>query len=388
MALRSLTLIFLFLCNILFAVETEEQDQGEIIVLPSNVVVNNDYFANGRTVEISGTVNGDVYVLGGQIFIDGIVNGDVLVAGGSIEISGKVTKNVRLIGGQALITGQIGQNITAVTATIELSPSSTIGRNAVIVSGNTDLESRVGNNVRLYSSSVRISDGIRGKVTAYVGQLRLTSKVVIDGALEYWSNKNALIDPNAKVKGGIVHHPSFFYEFFHSKLLKGLKIGSKLAALLMNFFYSFIIGLVMIRYFPHRIKRTIETLNAKPAQSLVAGIVLLFLLPITMLVLIITILGVPFALALLSLTVVGLYTAKVFSVLWLSTHIFRKLEFKKHRRLYFSFGLIAYFILTTIPYLGPVITVAALLLGIGGAALSKMDKEEKEPFHLPFTKKR
>ncbi len=108
MALRSLTLIFLFLCNSLFAVETEEQDQGEIIVLPSNVVVNNDYFANGRTVEISGTVNGNVYVLGGQIFIDGIVNGDVLVAGGSIEISGKVTKNVRLIGGQALITGQIG----------------------------------------------------------------------------------------------------------------------------------------------------------------------------------------------------------------------------------------------------------------------------------------
>ena len=365
----------------------EGKDGGEIIVLPSNVVVNNDYFANGRTVEISGTVNGDVFVLGGQVFIDGIVNGDVLVAGGSVEISGKVTKNVRLLAGQALITGQIGENITAVTATIELSPSSSVGRNVVIISGNTDLESRVGNNVRLYSSSVRISDGIRGKVMAYVGQLRLTSKVIIGGTLEYWSNKNALIDPNAKVKGGITHHPSFFYEFFHSKLLKGLKIGSKLAALLMNFFYSFIIGLVMLRYFSHRVERTIATLNSKPVQSLVAGIVLLFLLPITMLVLIITILGVPFALALLSLTVVGLYTAKVFSILWLSTHIFRKLEFKKHRRLYFSFGLISYFILTIIPYLGPVVTVAALLFGIGGAALSKMDNESKRQSYLPFRKK-
>ncbi|QVL58089.1 MAG: polymer-forming cytoskeletal protein [Simkaniaceae bacterium] len=377
MALRSLAIIFLFLCTILFAEEEQGSDGGEIIVLPSNAVVDNDYFANGRTVEISGTVNGDVYVLGGQIFIDGIVNGDVLVAGGSVEISGKVTKNIRLIAGQALISGQVGGNITSVTGTIELSPSSSIGRNAVIVSGNTDLESKVGNNVRLYASSVRISDGIQGKVIAYVGHLRLTSKANIGGSLEYWSNKNALVDPNAKIKEGIIHHPSFFYDFFHSKLLKGLKIGSKLAALLMNFFYSFIIGLVMLRYFPRRVERTIETLNSKPAQSLVAGIVLLFLLPVTMLVLLITILGAPFALALLSLTVIGLYTAKVFSVLWLSTNIFRKLEFKKHRRLYFSFGLIVYFILTTIPYLGTIVTIAALLFGIGGAALGRMDNETK-----------
>ena len=376
MALRSFTLIFLFFFSILFA-EEEERVGGEIIVLPSTAVVNNDYFANGRSVEISGTVNGDVYVLGGQVFIDGDINGDVLVAGGSIEISGTVSKNVRLLAGQALITGHIGRNLTAVTATIELSPASTIGHNVVIVSGNTDLESKVGNNVRLYSSSVRITDNIKGKVLAYVGNLRITSKVIIGGALEYWSNKNALIDPNAKIQGGVTHHPSFFYELFHSKILKGLKLGSKLAALLMNFFYSFIIGLVMLRYFPRRIDRTVEVLNRKPAQSLLAGIVLVFLLPITMLALLITILGVPFALTLLSLTVVGFYTAKILSILWLSTHIFRKFEFKKHKRLYFAFGLIVYFILTMIPYLGTVVAVAALLLGIGGAALGKIEKETK-----------
>jgi hypothetical protein len=373
MAFRSLTLILFLCCTFLYGKEKEEED---IVVLPSTETVNNDYFAHGRTIEISGRVNGDVYVLGGQVFIDGIIDGDLLVAGGSVEVSGTVTKNVRLLAGQALITGHIGQNITAVTGTIELSPSSSVGRNAVIVSGNTDLESRVGNNVRLYSSSVRLSDGIRGKVFAYVGRLRLTSKVNIGGGLEYWSNKTALIDPNAKVEGGITHHPSFFYDLFHSKILRGLKIGSKLAALLMNFFYSFIIGLVMLRYFPQRIDRTIETLNRRPAQSLVAGVVLLFLLPITMLALLITILGVPFALALLSLTVIGLYTAKILAILWMSTHLFRKFEFENHRRLYFAFGLIVYFILTLIPYAGTIVTIAALLFGLGGAALGKIEKEK------------
>ncbi len=382
MALRSLTLIFLFLFSSLFC-EEQGNNEEEIVVLPSTAIVNGDYFANGRTVEISGTVNGDVYIFGGQVFIDGIVNGDVLVAGGSVEISGRVSKNVRLMAGQASITGHIGQNLTGVTATIELSPSSSVGRNVTIVSGNTDLESTVGNNVRLYSSSVRISDGIRGKVVAYVGRLRLTSKVKIGETLEYWSNNNALIDPNAVIQGGVTHHPSFFYDVFHSKILQGLKIGSKLAALLMNFFYSFVIGLIMLRYFPRRVDRTIETLNEKPAQSLVAGIVLVFLLPITMLALIITILGVPFALTLLSLTVVGFYTAKILAILWLSTHIFRKFEFKKHKKLYFAFGLIVYFILSVIPYLGTVVTIAALFLGIGGAVLGKIEKETKKPVQHP-----
>ncbi|MCB1109424.1 MAG: hypothetical protein KDK64_00435 [Chlamydiia bacterium] len=379
MALRRCTLIFLLCFAALFAKE-EPEEEMDIVVLSSTEVVDGDYFAHGRTVEISGTVNGDLYVLGGQIFIDGNVNGDVLVAGGSVEVSGKVTNDVRLLAGQALITGEIGRNLTAATATIELSPSAVVGGSAVIVSGNADVEARVGNALRLYASSVRIANHIGGKVVASVGQLRLTSKVVIGGPLEYWSNKTALIDPNAVVKGGVIHHPSFFYDLMHNKMFKWLKIGSKFAGLVMNFFYSFIIGLIMIRYFPKRIERTIEMLNTKPAQSAVAGIVLIFLLPIIMLALIITILGVPFALTLLSLTVVGFYTAKILAILWLSTHIFRRFEFKKHRKLYFSFGLIVYFIITLIPYLGGIVTAAALILGIGGAILGKIEKETKKTF--------
>ena len=200
MALRLCTLIFFLLFSVLSAAEHEDQEI-DIVVLPSTAVVDIDYFANGRTVEISGTVNGDLYVLGGQVFIDGTINGDVLVLAGSVEVSGNVSSNVRLLAGQALITGHIGRSLTGVAATIELGPSATIGRNVVLVSGNADVEATIARNLRIYSSSVRISDRIGGKVLAYVGQLRLTSKVVIDGSLEYWSNKNALIDPNALVKG-------------------------------------------------------------------------------------------------------------------------------------------------------------------------------------------
>ena len=373
-------LVLFFLAAIpLYAFENHNHDdEVDIVVLPSTAVVNNDYFAYGRSVEISGTVNGDVYVFGGQVFIDGVVNGDVLVAGGTVDITGKISHDVRLLGGQAQISGEVGRNVTAVTATIEFAPGARIGQNIVILSGNVDLESRIGRNARIYASNVRISDGVNGNVTAYVGQMRLTSKAEIGGELQYWSNKNALIDSRAKVQGGVVHHPSFFYGVFHGKFFKSLKIGSKFAALLMNFFYSLVIALIIIRYFPQRIDRTIWALNHKPLQAIVAGLVLIIVLPLAFLALLITILGVPFALTLLSITVVSFYTAKVLSILWLSKHIFRKFDFQKHMRLYFTFGLIIYFLLTIIPYAGGVISFAALLLGLGGAALGKVDKPEQK----------
>ncbi len=370
MVLRSFLLALLFF-GTLFA---EEEEESDIVVLSSNEVVNNDYFVHGRTVEISGTVNGDLYVLGGQVFIDGNVNGDVLVAAGSVEVTGKIASDARILAGQALITGQIGRNLTAVTASLDMSPAAAVGHNIVVVSGNADLGARIGNNAHLYTSSVRLSGEIGGKVSAYVGQLRITSKAKIDGPLEYWSNKTARIDPNAQVMEGITHHPSFFYNFFHSKWMKRIKLGSKFAALLMNFIYSLVIGLILFRYFPQRVERTVKTLNERPLQSLVAGAVLIILLPIIMLALIITILGVPFALTLLSLTVVGFYTAKILSIFWLSTHLFRRFDFKKHQKLYFTFALIIYFILTPIPYVGALITIAALLLGMGGAVLGKIER--------------
>lgn len=368
-----------FLC--IFSLYSQESHQDKedrnIVVLPSNAVVDNDYFVYGRSVEISGTVNGDVYVFGGQVFIDGTINGDIIAAAGSIQISGTVNGDVRLLAGQASMGGHIGRNLTGVTGTIELSPGAIIGNNAVIVSGNVDVESLIQNHIRLYASSVRISGRILGNTLASVGQIRLTSKAHIGGEMEYWSSKNAYIDPHAFIGLGVEHHPSFFYKVSHGKIYKILKVGSKFTALLMNFLYSLVIGLIMIRYFPQRVHRCMDTLNQKPLQSLVAGAVLLFLLPIAFLALIVTILGMPFALTLLSITIVTFYTAKILAILWVSKFIFQRFDFQKHMKLYCAFGLIIYFILGEIPYFGVALSTLALLLGLGGGVLSKVEKVPK-----------
>ena len=299
---RAFLLFFICILNLpLFCFEHQQEEGGvDIVVIEKDQVINADYFSYGRSIEISGTVNGDVYLLGGQVLIDGQVNGSVFVAAGSVEITGRVAHDLHLIGGQSKIEGEVGRNILAMAAAIEIAKEAHIGNNSILLSGNVDLDGDIKNNARIYASNLRISERVEGDVTAYVGQMRIAQSAYVGGKVEYWSNKSALIDPQATILNGAHHHPPFFHSFFEGKIFQGIKLGSKLATRVMNFLYTFIIGLILIRYFHHRIARTITTLNKKPFRSILAGVIMLFLLPLLSLILLVTILGVPFALTILS----------------------------------------------------------------------------------------
>ena len=368
------TFLVCFFCTL----HAVSQEEGDIIVIPSTAVIDQDVFLSGDSVEVAGTINGDLYVFGKQVFIDGTVNGDVLVIGGSVTISGSVAHSVRALGGQIEISGQVSRSASIIAATVDLTPSAKVSLNVVIFAGNASIGCFVGKNVKLHASTARLSGSVNGNVMASVGQMRVTSTARVDGTFDYWSDEAGLIDPQAVIQGKVIHHPSFFYQLFQKKWVKGLRIGSQLAGLLMNFFYSLIIGLILMRYFPKRIEYASYALNYRPIQSLIAGVIVLFLLPFSCLILLITILGVPFALALLSITVVSFYTAKLLPLFWLSRRFFSKWKWKSHPQLLFTVILIIYFGLTLIPYVGIVLSTAALLFGLGSVVLGKRSRDELE----------
>ncbi len=335
-----------------------------------------DYFARGQTVEISGTVGGDLYVYGGQVFIDGTVQGNVLVAGGAVNIDGVVGQNVRALAGQVVINGSVGRNVTTLCGSLELQPSAKIENNVIAMAGNADLAGSIGGNVRVGCSSLRLASLVAGNVTAYVNQVRITSKARIDGAFEYWSNSDALIDKAARLQGGVTHHPSFFYTLSKGGVLKGLRFGTALLPIIMNFLYTLGLGLILMRYFPQSIQRALSALVQNPLHTALVGVVVLVLLPLLSLLFLMSVLGVPFAITLIAVNVFAFYTAKIFSILWIEKMLFRK-YFEKHRHLLFFLGLIVYFTLTAIPKVGSIIAFAAMLMGLGAMVRGRLIAVEK-----------
>ncbi len=369
---RLIFLVLLFFSSATWSEDTQRQaEASNVIVLPAGVVHQGDYFAFGDCVEISGEINGDVYILANQIVIDGKINGDLIAAAGSLDISGIVAHNVRSVAVQVLISGNIGNNVTAVAGNVQLLGSATVGNNVVLTAGNVDLSSKIGSNATIVASNLRISSYIANKIEAYVGQLRITSKAHINGTVDYQSSTIAWIDQGAVVQGQITHHPSLVHELVKGTWIQSLLVGGKVVALLMNFIYTFVVGIILIKMFPKNLESALHVLKTRPWKAFSWGLMLLILLPLISLILLMTILGVPFALTLIAANIIGFYTAKIYSVFWISNWAFTRFKFRMNKLSVLACGLFLYFLLISTPILGVVISFAAMLFGLGAGVLAQ-----------------
>ncbi len=341
-----------------------------IVILPRGAVHDGDFFAFGKSVEISGHVKGDVYVFGAQVVIDGTVEGDVLASAGSIALTGSVERSVRAVAGQMLISGKIGGALTCIAGNAQLLPSGGVRESVVALAGNVDLAGPIGKNARTYASNVRIAGPIAQNFYGFVGRLHVTSSARVKGRVDYWSDDPAVISPYAQITFVKRHSTSFWHGVFDSVFAGMLKLSARYMPLIMNFFYSFIIGLVIMRFFPRKVHGAMRALSERPLQVLAAGTVVILFLPIIFAALLISIVGAPFALTLLAINIIGLYTVKVVMILFVISKLFPK-SFEKRRRGYLFCGLVVYFGVTAIPYVGTVISIVFILMGLGALITGK-----------------
>lgn len=364
-------LIMLFSSFLLSASEEiKEEKVSKTVIAPEGTTIEGDYFAMGKIIEISSDVQGDLYVCGGQIVIDGKIEGDILAIGGSIIVLGEVAGNIRLLGGQVTFGGKVAKNGTIIAGSAQLLPQSYISGNLVGVLGNGDVAADIGEDFTAIASNLRISSTIQGNLDAYVGQMRLNAKAKVDGNVDYTSTHDALIDPKTVIRGKLTQHTSVDHNFLGSYWIHGLLLGSKLMSVVMNFFYSLAVGLVILKLFPNMVHSAVEALEKYPLKSVANGILLLIFLPLAFLVLLVTVLGAPFALTLLAFNIITFYTAKIIFILWGSKRLFKQMKYKLTPTHLLMLGLVIYFGLVAIPFVGSVVSFGALLLGLGSSVIS------------------
>lgn len=349
-------------------------DDGDFVVLQEKSVHEGDYFTAGRSIEVSGVVKGDVYAFGSQILVDGIVEGDVIASGGSIEITGTVMGSARLASGQIEIDGTIGKNITTASGNLEIGPNAVIGGNAVLNAGVFDFSGTINGNLTLTASTARILGDISGKVRAYVGNLRIGSRASIGGQLEYSSSERAKIDSRADILGGVLYHQSAVGQVIRGEWRHGVIIGTRFTGALMNLIYSFVAGWIFVRFLPKRLKATIAVLEKSPWKAFWTGLLIFLLLPVICIILMITILGFPLALALLAVSLLGFYTAKIFPIFWLCNMASNR---KRNNLWVFIFGVGLFLIVSHIPFIGGLLSIIFTFMGLGALWMGKIPRKQR-----------
>lgn len=251
------------------------------------------------------TINDDLFISGGEVEILGTVNGDVYAAGGEVLINGLVKGDVLVAGGEVTIKGTVENNVRAAGGQITIS------------------QAKIGRNLSVAGGEITVSDDTK-----------------VTGKSHVFKPEPSDSNANNESFGG------------------GFSIWSFLAAS--------VVGIVMLRYLKPVVKRVVHEISTQTNNSIFAGFVALFLVPLALFAIMATLIGIPLALILGVIFAIELYLAKIFVAIAVGDYVNERFTLNSERTyLNFAVGLLIIELAMLIPILNFFVGVGVLLLGLG-----------------------
>lgn len=345
------------------------------VYVPKTETIEGNLYAAGANLTIEGKVTGDVICAGQSINISGDVAGDVICAGQSINISGNVGGSMRAAGNSINLSGKISRNVMAFGASILSAASSTVGWDMLAVGGFAQIAGNVGRDLYGSLGQATLSGQIGKNVNLYFGRqnknanhpaLTVAGTAVINGDVKYTASQDAAIDAKAVIKGKVTHNlPTM------AAKKSGLANLAWWWGRLISLFSALVIGLVLISFWREPVIKITDLMLNKVSPSLGWGILALLLTPIIAIILLITIIGIPLSLILMALWLIALYLSKILVGILVGRSLLNNLWPKQKDSLILGMiiGVIIAYLIFALPFIGWIMSLLAILWGLGGIML-------------------
>jgi cytoskeletal protein CcmA (bactofilin family) len=270
----------------------DEVVSGGYAVIPAGESYEGNIGVFGGYCEINGNVNGDLTVFGGDVRINGNVTGDVLAGGGNVIVAGNCAGETAAFGGSVSLPGNfVGRTKTG--------------------GGSVSLPGNFTGPVEADGGAVFLKGNFLGPVEAEGEKVFVEPGASLNAGLSY--SGELVQDPSARVEGPVkvieYEEPEAKPEKKPSLISKVItwllwRVGEFLALML----FSFLIWLAR----PGWLQALPEKMRDKPWQTPLAGLIFVTALDVLIIVLFITIIGIPSALVVTALSLVFLYASWVF----------------------------------------------------------------------------
>ena len=302
-----------------------------------------DTRAGGTVVIEEGeTVNG-LSATAGTVVIEGTVDGDLRAYGSNVRIAetGEVTGIVRAYGGDVQINGTVGENVLIYAGSATLGEPGTVDQSFGAVAGDVTIAGTVGSDANVFASEVTLAETatVEGDLT-YEGELDDRGGTV--GGVTQKTQELALLPPAGPL--------SIIFSVF-------------------MFFASLFLGSILLYLEPQFGDAAYETVTTEPLRTAGAGVAAVGGVALAMLLFVVTIIGIPVAVALLLVTIVLAWIAAIYGRYvvgaWLLSYTSRDSQY-----LALFVGVLLIGLLGIIPYLGFLVRAVVFLLGAGIVALA------------------
>lgn len=363
------------------AAGTNAAHPGKYVYVSKDQVIEGNFYTAGDTVDINGTVNGDIIVAGGNINITGAVSGDVIAVGGRVHVSGPVQGDLRVAGGDISVDSVIGKNATVAGGNVTFSKSSAVGWEAMVFAGMLNMQGRVVKDLRGAVGQATINNEIGRDVWLKIGgdgALVLQPDAKINGNLSYMSPAPAQVFSGATIQGEMKYQP--FARPVSDQYRHRAAIFAYLAFKLLCILALWVVGWILIWLAPKAVERSERLIEKQMGPALGWGALLIFAMPAVGMLFAITLVGLPVAMLLAAAYVCYLILGYVVAGAYLGERLLRKMSKRPwHVSLHWAMmlGVAVLVILTMIPFLGALIKLAAMAIGIGGLLLLKSEELKK-----------
>ncbi|WP_370574882.1 hypothetical protein, partial [Methanomethylovorans sp.] len=129
-----------------------------------------------------------------------------------------------------------------------------------------------------------------------------------------------------------------------------------------------LIGLVALAIWPDRMQRLARKTSERPGKAFLTGIVIVIAAFLISVLFMLTVIGIPFGLIILILTIILLYVAKIITGLWLGKWMFAKMGRAQRPWVELVSGLFVLLLVSAIPIIGWLVSLVATLIPVGNLA--------------------
>jgi len=337
---------------------------GENLTLPSNQIIDESLLVSGKNLVIDSPIDGDLFCAGQLITINASVTGDILCAGQEIIINGEVGGNVRLAGQIISVNSVVHKNSSLFGQKVTLSSNSSSLNDSLIGAQNTEISGLVGRDLTAFAQNIELSGQVSRNARLNSQDISLSPTASISGSLTYASENNIQIASSSSIQGQIYKEEYVPRKPQAAKsdntILTPFRIASVVALTLLGSLLAFLL--------PRLFLKTTDQLEREPVKTFLAGLLMLFIIPLLLILLLLTILGIPFAIAGFILYGLALFFGRIFIAVsvgrLLLSRIFTNL--KNPKPLHWTLlGVPFTWVLFNIPYIGWLLSFIASVTGLG-----------------------
>ena len=277
--------------------------------------IDEDQYVTSTSAVIEGTIDGDLTIFSGSVSIVGEVTGNVTAFSSAtvrLEPSGSIGGSVQGAGLNLTIEGDVGGDVFFTAGTVVVADTGSVARDVMAFGGTTRIEGSVGRDVRGRSFRTTISGTVGGDVDIATSSLGIDAQAEIGGDVLYRSSSDASIEPGATIVGTVTKLPA------QSNFLYGIILS---LANVVGFLGFLVAGLVALWLARGVGSRAVGAMLTRPVRSLLAGIAFVILLPLSIGLLAVTLVGIPLAIVAIALGVVAFIIGPVPAVAALGNRV-------------------------------------------------------------------